>query len=137
VNLGIGLIFVGLLYAQEPVSGIVPEGARLYVAPMEWNLDRFVAAEIRSQGLPVRVVTNPEEADFVMTSLYQTLGSRLMSPGHYIQVTIVAVNGGKPVWFGDANDYGLFFGRLRPHGPAKAARTIVRKLHHGTLTSVR
>jgi hypothetical protein len=127
--MGVGV--VGLLGAGQRVSGSVPEGAKLYVAPMEWNLDRFVAAEIRSQGLPVQVVSHPEEADFVMTSLYQALGSHLMSPGHYIQVKIVAVNGGKQVWFGEANDYALIFGRMRPHGPARAAHEIVRKLHQG------
>ena len=128
VNL-IGLTFVGLLGAQEPISGDMPKGARLYVAPMEWNLDRFVAAEIRSQGVPVQLVTDPEEADFVMTGVYQALGSHRMSPGHYIQVRIVAVDNGKQMWSAEANDYSLFFGRLRPHGPAKAARTIVKKLH--------
>jgi hypothetical protein len=62
---------------------------------MEWNLDRFVAAEISRQGLPVQVVAGSREADFVMTGLYQNLGSRMLSPGHYVQVKIVAVAGGK------------------------------------------
>jgi hypothetical protein len=115
----------------------MPSGAKLYVSPMEWNLDQFVAAEIRSQGLPVQVVARPEEADFVMTSLYQSLGSRRMSPGHYIQVKIVSADGARQMWFGEANDYALFFGRLRPHGPTKAAQTIVKKLHHSLLVPTR
>jgi len=122
------LAVVGRLEAQRPASGGVPRGAKLYVAPMEWGLDRFVAAEIRRCGLPVEVVATAEEADFLMTSLYQGLGSHLMSPGHCIQVKIVASDGGRQVWFGEADDYALFFGRLRPHGPAKAAAAIVKKL---------
>jgi hypothetical protein len=122
---------VGLLSAQQAVSGSVPEGAKLFVAPMEWDLDRFIVAEIHNQGLPVQVVTRPEEADFVMTSHYQVLGSHMMSPGHYIQVKIVATVGGKQVWFAETNDYALFFGRLRPHGPARVAGAIVRKLRRG------
>lgn len=132
-----GLTLVGLAGAKEPVSASLPQGAKLYVAPMEWNLDRFVADEIRSQDLPVQLVTRPEEADFVMTSLYQALGSHLMSPGHYIQVRIVAADGGKQVWFAEANDYALLLGRLRMHGPSRAAREIVRKLHRVISTSGR
>jgi hypothetical protein len=97
---------------------------------MEWNLDRFVAAEIRKQGLSVQLVALPAEADFVMTSLYQGLGSRLISPGHFIQVTIVATHGGNQVWRADASDYAVFFPRLRPHGPGRAAATIVKKLRN-------
>ncbi len=115
----------------------MPLGAKLYVSPMEWNLDQFVAAEIRSQGLPVHVVAHPEEADFVMTSIYQSLGSHRMSPGHYIQVKIVSADGARQMWFGEANDYALFFGRLRPHGPTKAAQTIVKKLHQSLLVTTR
>ena len=124
------LTLVGLLGAQRPVSRSIPLGAKLYVAPMEWNLDRFVAAEIRKQGLSVQLVALPEEADFVMTGLYQSLGSRLISPGHIIQVTIVAAHGGNQVWRAEANDYAMFFARLRPHGPGRAAETIVKKLRN-------
>jgi hypothetical protein len=124
------LSLVGLMNAQKPAAPGLPAGAKLYVAPMEWHLDQFVASEIQRQALPVQLVTRPEEADFVMTSLYQSLGSHQMSPGHYIQVKIVAAEGGKEVWFAEANDYALFFGRLRPHGPSRVAETIVKKLQH-------
>ncbi len=124
------LALAGPLEAQRPVSGSMPPGAKLYIASMEWNLDRFVAAEIRRQGLPVQVVAHPQEADFVMTSLYQELGSRMIAPGHYIQVEIVSVDGGRQVWRAEVNDYAMFFGRLRPHGPGRAAAAIVKKLRN-------
>jgi hypothetical protein len=114
---------------------MTPE-ARLYVAPMEWNLDRFVIAEIRRQGLPVQLVTSADQADFVMTSLYQTLGSHLIAPGHYIQVRISTVTDGSAVWADEVNDFAVFFGRLRRHGPRKAAEAIVRKLRT-RLTGIR
>ena len=122
------LVLAGRLETQRPVSGSMPPGAKLYIASMEWNLDRFVAAEIRRQGLPVQVVALPQEADFVMTGLYQELGSHMISPGHYIQVKIVAVDGGKQVWRAEVNDFAMFFGRLRPHGSGRAAAAIVKKL---------
>jgi len=95
---------------------------------MEWNLDRFVTEEIQSQGLPIKLVTRPEEADFVMAGQYQSLGSHFLSPGHYIQVRIVAADGARQVWFAEANDYAVFFGRLRHHGPGRAAAAIVKRL---------
>jgi len=111
---------------QEPAT--LKPGVKLYVSQMEWNLDRYVVTEIRKQGTRVEMVPRAEDADFVMSSLYQKLGSHLISPGHYIQVKIVAADGGKEVWSAQASDFALFFGRLRPHGPRRAAQTIVKKL---------
>jgi hypothetical protein len=119
----------GLAAGQKPAAAGLPAGARLFVAPMEWNLDRYVTSEIQRQSLPVQLVARLEDADYVMTSVYQSLGSHLMSPGHYIQVKVVETNAGNQVWSTDANDYALFFGRLRPHGPSRAAGDVVRKLH--------
>jgi hypothetical protein len=106
----------------------LPPNCRLYVEPMEWNLDRFVSEEIQRQGLPVKLVDRPEEAEFIMAAQYQSLGSHFLTPGHYIQVQIFSANAGRPVWSAEANDYGIFFARLRHHGPGRAAVTIVKRL---------
>lgn len=123
-------MLVGALEAKHPVPAILSPGAKLYVAPMEWGLDRFLTDEIRKQGVPVQLVSTEDQADFVMTSLYQKLGSHLIAPGHYIQVKIVEANGGKRVWGDEVNDFAVFFGRLRRHGPRKAAECIVKKLRY-------
>jgi hypothetical protein len=112
---------------QTPAATLTP-GTKLFVAPMEWGLDRYVTAEITRESLPVQLVATEDQADFVMTSLYQKLGTHLIAPGHYIQVKIVAVQGGNSVWADEVNDFAVLFGRLRRHGPAKAAEVIVKKL---------
>ena len=117
----------GLVSAKEPESPI-PAGARLYVAQMDWNLHAFIAAEIQRQALPLRLVNSPEDADFVMTGSYQSIGSHMISPGHYIQARIVAADTGKAVCTVEAEDYSAPFGRLRAHGPARAATAIVHTL---------
>jgi hypothetical protein len=76
----------------------------------------------------VKLVTNPQDADFAMAGQYEALGSHLLSPGHSIRVKIVSADGTKQVWSGDANDYDLFFGRMRHHGPKRAAAAIVKQL---------
>jgi hypothetical protein len=124
------ITFPHSLQAQESAPPTVSSGPKLYVAPMDWNLDRFVTAEIERQGLPVQVVAHPEGADFVMTADYQSLGSHFLTPGHYIRARMLSADGRRQVWSGDANDYGIFFGRMRHHGPSRAARTIVRGLRH-------
>ena len=122
---------------QRPTHTSLSPDIKLYVSPMEWNLDRYVTAEIQRQGLPITLVTRPEDADFMMAAQYQSLGSHFMSPGHYIQVMIVTPDAGRQVWSGEANDYGVFFGRLRRHGPGRAAAAIVRKLRSDLAASTR
>jgi hypothetical protein len=128
--LALWLMAAGVLKAQPSIAVSASPDAKLYVAPMEWNLDRFVSEEIRRQGLPVDLVTTEDEADLVMTGLYQKLGSRFIAPGNYIQVRITAAPDGRTVWANEVNDFAVFFGRLRRHGPRKAAESIVKKLRH-------
>ena len=128
--LALCLMAAGVLGAQPSVAVSASPESKLYVAPMEWNLDRFVSDEIRRQGLPVDLVATEDEADLVMTGLYQKLGSHFIAPGNYIQVRITAATDGRTVWANEVNDFAVFFGRLRRHGPRKAAEAIVKKLRH-------
>jgi len=47
------------------------------------------------------------------------------------------LNGARQVWSGDANDYAVFFGRLRHHGPERAAAAIVKRLRLDMAASTR
>ena len=108
----------------------LPSGAKLFIAPMEWNLDELVRAEVRKNGLPVELVESRDEADFIMTGTSVKLGSRLLSPARDFHVDVSPANGGAPVWSGEASDHATFFGRLRRHGSARAARAIVMKMRN-------
>lgn len=114
--------------AKRAVPQNLPSGASLFVAPMDWNLDGFIRAELIGKGLPVHLVGRREDAEFIMTASSMKLGSRLLSPGRDFQVKIVAADGGSQVWSAEASDYATFFARLRSHGAARAAKSIVRKL---------
>ena len=130
--LTLSLTLAGLASAQKPVVPALPTGTRLFVAPMEWN-PRPVYYRRRSSGgrLPVQLVGRPEDADFVMTSVYQSLGSHFMSPGHYIQVKIAGASDGRQVWFTEANDYALFFGAASsPRTHTRGWGTSFARLHH-------
>jgi len=108
----------------------VAAGARIYIEPMEWQMEQFITAEIRRQGLPVEIVANPYAADLVMKGSAEKVSSHLMSPGRCFRVTLVTANGSDPVWSGEGDDYATVFARLRSHGPARAARAIVASMRN-------
>ena len=45
----------------------VPPGSKIFIAPMEGDLHPFIAAEIIKKKLPVTVVTEESEAEFILT----------------------------------------------------------------------
>ena len=128
---------VGTPAAKRPIPQSLPSGANLFIVPMEWNLDGFIREELRRDGLPVHLVGRQEEADFIMTGSSVKLGSRLLAPSRDFQVKIVATDSGALVWSAEASDYATFFGRLRSHGSARAAKSIVRKLRNRFFKPVR
>ena len=46
---------------------VIPYGSKIFIAPMESGLDGFIAAEILKEKLPLRIVTEDAQADFVLT----------------------------------------------------------------------
>ncbi len=92
---------------------------------MDWQMEQFLASEIQRQSLPVTLVFDESEADFVMTGSAEKLSSHFMAPGRCFQVTIATTDRSKTIWTGQGDDYATVFGRLRSHGPNRAARSIV------------
>lgn len=45
----------------------IPAGAKMFIAPMENGLDGFIAAEIIKKKLPVAVVIDEKDADFILS----------------------------------------------------------------------
>jgi hypothetical protein len=79
----------------------------------------------------VELVGTEDQADFVMTSLYQKLGSHLIAPGNYIQVRITDAEDGSTVWANEVNDFAVFFGRLRGMARAKPPKPSSRSCATG------
>lgn len=47
-------------------AGPVPVGSKLYISVMDGQLDGFIAAELIKQKIPVSVVLDDKQADFVL-----------------------------------------------------------------------
>lgn len=115
---------------------VIPESSKVFIVSMDGDLDGFIAAEIIKQKLPVLVVTDEKDADYVLT------GASIKADDHWYN----AVWGGKDknegnfrlldvkekrmVWAGEAGDRHLNFSAWRRGGERKVADRIVQKMKH-------
>ncbi len=110
------------------------EGAHLFISQMEGGLDGFIATEIIKEKLPVTVVTEEKDADYILvgTSLkgddhwYNTVfGGKDKNEGN---VRVLSVKGHEMVWAGEAGDRSLWWGNLKRGGQRKVAERIVKQM---------
>jgi hypothetical protein len=113
----------------------IPDGSRIFVAKMERDLDQYITSEISKKKLPVTLVTNEQEADYVITGAalkgdtkwYQSvLGTAKDKNEGSIQV--YSAKSRTMVWAGEAGDRSLFWGSLAKHGRDKVASRLVGKM---------
>lgn len=110
------------------------EGAHIFIASMEGNLDGFIASEIIKNRLPVVVVTEEKDADYVLVGAsikaddhwYNTVfGGKDKNEGN---VRLLNVKGHEMVWAGEAGDRSLWFTGFKRGGERKVAERIVKEL---------
>lgn len=120
--------------AQEGSAGKVPSGSKIFIAPMEGNLHPFIAAEIVKKKLPITVVVEEKDADFILTGAsikgddkwYHTVfGGKDKNEG---SVQLISVKEKTMVWAGEAGDRSLWWGSLKRGGQRKVADRIVSKM---------
>lgn len=122
-------------YSQKEVAQQkVPAGSKLYIAPMEGNLHPFIAAEILKKKLPLVVVTEDKDADFILTGasirgddrwFHTVFGGKDKNEG---SVQLISVKDKTMVWAGEAGDRSLMWGGFRRGGQRKVADRIVSKM---------
>jgi hypothetical protein len=126
------LLTVAGFAASKP--GLAPSGVTMYIAPMEGNLDGFIATEIIKQKIPVKVVTDEKEAEYVLVGAslkeddhwYNTVfGGKDKNEGN---VRLLEVKTKRMLWAGEAGDRSLFFPGWRRGGERKVADRIVHNL---------
>ena len=126
---------LALLIASSPVnSQTVEKGAKLFIAPMQGGLDGFLAAEIIKKKIPMIVVSEESQADYVLsgTSLkaddkwYNTVfGGKDKNEGN---VRLLEVKSKQMVWAGEAGDRSLWAAGWRRGGERKVADRIVESM---------
>jgi hypothetical protein len=120
----------GSIKAQTKVA----PGSKFFIAPMEGQLDGFLAPEIIKQKLPVSVVLEEKDADFVLAGAsikaddkwyHVAFGGKDKNEGN---VRLLDVKGKAMVWAGEAGDRSLWTGGFRRGGQRKVAERIVKQM---------
>jgi TolB-like protein len=131
------LLSLTLAYAASPQS-LIPSGSRIFVTPMDRNLDAFIIAEIQKQDVPVKVVLKQEDAQYVLTGFSQATGSNWADEvagtifggkdKYEASIKMVSADGKTLVWAGEAGDRSLVFGAFHRGGQRKVAERIVKEM---------
>lgn len=101
---------------------------------MDGNLDGFISSEIIKQKIPVVIVTDEKDADFVLAGAsvkaddrwYNVVfGGKDKNEGN---VRLLSVKDKTMVWAGEAGDRSLIWGGFRRGGERKVADRIVKRM---------
>lgn len=115
-------------------ESVIPQGSKVFIAPMEGGLDGFIAPEILKKKIPVKVVTREEDAEYILTGgsikgddkWYHTVfGGKDKNEGN---VRLVNVKEKTLVWAGEAGDRSLLWGGFRRGGQRKVADRIAKQM---------
>jgi hypothetical protein len=124
--------------APEPTGPTGPpvlRGGKVFIAPMQGNLDGFLSAEILKQKLPLMVVTDEKQADLVIT------GMNVKEDDHWYNaawggkdknegsIRLIQTQNKSIIWAGDAGDRSLLFSGFRRGGLSKVAERLVRQMN--------
>jgi hypothetical protein len=113
----------------------IPPGSRIYVAPMEGKLEGFIAAELVKKKLPIVVVIDEKDADFIITGasikgddkwFHSVFGTGKDKNEANIQV--VDVKERSIIWAGEAGDRSLWWGNIKRGGQRRVADRLIDKL---------
>ena len=109
-------------------------GKKIYIAPMKGNLHPFIAAEIVKQKLPVVIVTERSNADYILSGSFiksdekwhrTALGVTNKNQG---SVQLLNVKDKTVVWAGEAGDQSMLLGGWSRGGQSKVASRIINKM---------
>lgn len=113
----------------------IPDGSRIFVSKMEGDLDKHITSQIGKKKLPVTLVLDEQEADYIITGAalkgddkwYQSvLGTAKDKNEGSIQV--INAKERTMVWAGEAGDRSLMWGRLARGGKGKVASRLIDKM---------
>jgi hypothetical protein len=115
-------------------NGTIPAGAKIFIAPMEGELDGFIAAEVIKKKLPVAIVVDEKEAEYVLSGAslkaddkwYNVVfGGKDKNEGN---VRLLDVKNRQMIWAGEAGDRSLWYGGFKRGGERKVAERIVEQM---------
>lgn len=127
-------IVLGFALAAIAHGQSIPKGSKVFIAPMQNGLDGFIAPEIIKRKVPIVMVTDEKQADYVLSGAslkaddkwYNTVfGGKDKNEGN---VRLLEVKSKQMVWAGEAGDRSLWFGGFKRGGERKVADRIVEEM---------
>ena len=116
----------------------IENNSKIFIAPMESNLDEFIAAEIVKQKVPVELVVEERDAEYVLTGFsqktevkwYDVISGSIVGGKDRLEASakLIRVKDKTFIWAGESGDRSLIFGALKRGGQRKLAERIVGKL---------
>ena len=115
-------------------SSVLPKGAKLFIAPMDGQLDGFLAPEIIKKKVPLVVVTEESQADYVLTGAsikaddkwyHVAFGGKDKNEGN---VRLVSVKDKRLIWAAEAGDRSMWKGNWSRGGQRKVADRIISQM---------
>jgi hypothetical protein len=106
-------------------------GSKIYISPMENELDGYIRAKFVELHVPLVIVMDKQVADLIMTGGSKQFADHWYDGGVKDKNTgtiAITDKAGNFVWGGAAGDRNIWWGNLAKHGPEKVATRIVDKL---------
>jgi hypothetical protein len=115
-------------------------GARIFIAPMKGDLHPYIAAEIVEKKLPVVVVTDRNNADYILAGSFRKGDGKWNHTAFGITdsnkggIQLIRVRDKTVVWAGEAGDRSMFLGGWSRGGQSKVADRVVNKMKKDLFT---
>ena len=123
------LIAAGVCFGSDK-PGLIPANSNVFIAPMQGDLEGFIATELIKQRVPVNVVLEETDADYVLvgTSIkaddkwYNTVfNGKDKNEGN---VRLLDKKNKRMIWAGEAGDRSLWLGNWSRGGERKVATRL-------------
>ncbi|MBO0719540.1 MAG: PDZ domain-containing protein [Blastocatellia bacterium] len=109
-------------------------GAKIFIEPMEGDLHPFIAAEVVEKRLPVVIVMERKNAEYILTGSFIKGGDKWnrtalgLTDKNQGSVQLLNVKDKTIVWAGEADDRSSFLGGWSRGGQRKVADRIINKM---------
>ncbi|MBO0857404.1 MAG: hypothetical protein J2P21_02930 [Chloracidobacterium sp.] len=121
-------------FAQNKSEKHSLAGAKVFIEPMQGDLQPFIVVEFVKKKLPVVVVTEKEKAEYILAGAYMKGDGKWYHKAFGVadkdegSVQLIDVKDKTLVWAGGAGDQSMFLGGWNRGGQSKVADRIVNKM---------
>ena len=132
------VIVFGISHPFLATASLIPAGSKIYIIPMENGLDQFISTEMLKKKVPVQIVLDESQADYILTGTavkkegsskwyHYLTGTAGTSDSMQSSVTLINPKTKTLVWGTSVGDRSVFWGMLKKKGERKIAQRVVSK----------